>query len=74
TVKGAGAAGGLGAGLIASLQAELQSGIDVVLDTMSFSDQIRGADLVITGEGQIDGQTIFGKTPAGIAARSSAQE
>ena len=74
TVKGAGAAGGLGAGLIAFLQAELQSGIDVVLDTLSFSDQIRGADLVITGEGQIDGQTIFGKTPAGIAARASAQE
>ncbi|ANB47459.1 MULTISPECIES: glycerate kinase [Bacillus] len=74
TVKGAGAAGGLGAGLIAFLQAELQSGIDVVLDTLSFSDQIRGADLVITGEGQIDGQTIFGKTPAGIAARAAAQE
>ncbi|KMO06953.1 glycerate kinase, partial [Bacillus amyloliquefaciens] len=42
--------------------------------TLSFSDQIRGADLVITGEGQIDGQTIFGKTPAGIAARAAAQE
>lgn len=74
TVKGAGAAGGLGTGLIAFLQAELQSGIDVVLDTLSFSDQIRDADLVITGEGQIDGQTIFGKTPAGIAARAAAQE
>ncbi|NGM56620.1 glycerate kinase [Bacillus velezensis] len=74
TVKGAGAAGGLGAGLIAFLQAEIQSGIDVVLDTLSFSDQIRDADLVITGEGQIDGQTIFGKTPAGIAARAAAQE
>ncbi|OCB96124.1 Glycerate 3-kinase [Bacillus amyloliquefaciens] len=74
SVKGAGAAGGLGAGLIAFLQAELQRGIDVVLDTLSFSDQIKGADLVITGEGQIDGQTIFGKTPAGIAARASAQE
>ncbi|UUA77109.1 glycerate kinase [Bacillus amyloliquefaciens] len=73
-VKGAGAAGGLGAGLIAFLQAEIQSGIDVVLDTLSFSDQIRDADLVITGEGQIDGQTIFGKTPAGIAARAAAQE
>ena len=74
TVKGAGAAGGLGDGLIAFLQAEIQSGIDVVLDTLSFSDQIRDADLVITGEGQIDGQTIFGKTPAGIAARAAAQE
>ncbi|WP_424161050.1 glycerate kinase [Bacillus amyloliquefaciens] len=74
SVKGAGAAGGLGAGLIAFLQAELQRGIDIVLDTLSFSDQIKGADLVITGEGQIDGQTIFGKTPAGIAARASAQE
>lgn len=74
SVKGAGAAGGLGAGLIAFLQAELQRGIDIVLDTLSFSDQIKGADLIITGEGQIDGQTIFGKTPAGIAARASAQE
>ncbi|MBT2575776.1 glycerate kinase [Bacillus sp. ISL-51] len=72
-VKGAGAAGGLGAGLIAFLHAELKSGIEIVLDTLSFSDQIRGADLVITGEGQIDGQTIFGKTPAGIAKCAAAQ-
>lgn len=72
-VKGAGAAGGLGAGLIAFLHAELKSGIEIVLDTLSFSDQIRGADLIITGEGQIDGQTIFGKTPAGIAKCAAAQ-
>lgn len=65
TVKGAGAAGGLGAGLIAFLQAELQSGIDVVLDTLSFSDQIRGADLVITGEARLTDKRYSAKPPPG---------
>ncbi|MFN2748297.1 glycerate kinase [Bacillus sp. z60-18] len=72
TLPGAGAAGGLGAGLYAFLQAELKSGVDIVLDTLSFSERIKGADLIITGEGKIDGQTIYGKTPAGIAKRAVA--
>ncbi|MCY8090222.1 glycerate kinase [Bacillus sonorensis] len=70
-LPGAGAAGGLGAGLYAFLKAELKSGVDIVLDALSFSERIKGADLVITGEGKIDGQTIYGKTPAGIAKRAA---
>ncbi|MDA7028602.1 glycerate kinase [Bacillus sp. CLL-7-23] len=69
-LPGAGAAGGLGAGLSAFLKAELKSGVEIVLDTLAFSEQIKGADLVITGEGRIDGQTIHGKTPIGIAKRA----
>ncbi|MCY8343747.1 glycerate kinase [Bacillus haynesii] len=70
SIPGAGAAGGLGAGLCAFLNAELKSGVDIVLDTLSFSERIKGADLVITGEGKIDGQTVSGKTPAGVAKRA----
>jgi glycerate 2-kinase len=66
-IPGAGAAGGLGAGLLAFLNAELKRGVDIVLETVKFSEQIQGAALVITGEGRIDGQTIFGKTPVGVA-------
>ncbi|WP_307893043.1 glycerate kinase [Bacillus swezeyi] len=69
-LPGAGAAGGLGAGLYAFLKAELKSGVEIVLDTLSFSERIKGADLIITGEGKIDGQTIYGKTPAGVAKRA----
>ncbi|MBY0098385.1 glycerate kinase [Mesobacillus maritimus] len=64
---GAGAAGGLGAGLMAFLSAELKSGVEIVLETLRFEDQMKDADLVITGEGKIDSQTIFGKTPIGVA-------
>uniref|UniRef100_C5D9V8 Glycerate kinase n=1 Tax=Geobacillus sp. (strain WCH70) TaxID=471223 RepID=C5D9V8_GEOSW len=66
-IPGAGAAGGLGAGLLAFLEAKLKRGVDIVLETVKFSEQIQGAALVITGEGRIDGQTIFGKTPVGVA-------
>jgi len=66
-VPGAGAAGGLGGGLLAFMQAELSRGVDIVLEAAKLSDIIAGADLVITGEGKIDGQTIFGKTPIGVA-------
>lgn len=66
-VPGAGAAGGLGGGLLAFMQAELSRGIDIVMEAAKLSDIIAGADLVITGEGKIDGQTIFGKTPIGVA-------
>lgn len=66
-VPGAGAAGGLGGGLMAFLSAELKRGVDIVLDATKLEEHISHADLVITGEGQIDAQTIFGKTPIGVA-------
>ncbi|SDH82577.1 glycerate kinase [Alteribacillus persepolensis] len=67
TLAGAGAAGGLGAGLVAFLQASLKPGIDIVLQETNFYKRVKGADLVITGEGRIDKQTIYGKTPVGVA-------
>ena len=66
-VPGAGAAGGLGAGLMAFLDASLKSGIDIVIEATQLSKQFAGADLVLTGEGQINFQTVFGKTPVGVA-------
>ena len=67
TVPGAGAAGGLGAGLMAFLNASLKSGIEIVTEATQLSKQFAGAGLVITGEGQINFQTVFGKTPVGVA-------
>ncbi|MES1035930.1 glycerate kinase [Bacillus pumilus] len=64
---GAGAAGGLGASLLSFLRADLQRGIDIVLKAVQFEEVIKEADLVITGEGRIDQQTIYGKTPIGVA-------
>jgi glycerate kinase len=64
---GAGAAGGLGAGLMLFLGAELEPGIGIVMNACNFSDRINNADLILTGEGKIDNQTTFGKTIAGIA-------
>jgi glycerate kinase len=66
-LPGAGAAGGLGAGLTAFLNAKLKKGIDIVIETTGFEDKVRNADIVITGEGSIDYQTQFGKTPYGVA-------
>ncbi|NQU38683.1 MAG: glycerate kinase [Lentisphaerae bacterium] len=66
-VPGAGAAGGLGAGLMAFLHGELRPGIDIVIDSVQLAKRLEGCDLVITGEGRMDGQTAFGKTPAGVA-------
>ncbi|PDM39499.1 MULTISPECIES: glycerate kinase [unclassified Geobacillus] len=66
-IPGAGAAGGLGAGLLAFLEAKLKRGVEIVLETVNFHERIQGASLVITGEGRIDRQTIFGKTPIGVA-------
>jgi glycerate kinase len=65
-LKGAGAAGGLGAGLVAFLNARLTSGIDVVLSFSQASEKVKNADLVITGEGKLDRQTVFGKAPYGV--------
>ena len=72
-LPGAGAAGGLGAGLCAFLGAELRRGVDLVLDLVGLDQWLDGADLVLTGEGQIDVQTVFGKAPAGVAARARAR-
>lgn len=64
---GAGAAGGLGAGLMAFLNASLVPGVQMVLETVGFSDRVKDVDLVITGEGSIDRQTLYGKAPMGVA-------
>lgn len=66
-VPGAGAAGGLGAGMLAFLDASLVKGFDMIADITGLKEKLRGADLVITGEGKMDGQTRFGKTPFGVA-------
>lgn len=71
-VPGAGAAGGMGAAALAFLGATLRPGIEIVLDTVGLDEQLVGADLVITGEGRIDSQTIHGKTPMGVARRAKA--
>jgi glycerate 2-kinase len=68
TVKGAGAAGGLGAGLLAFLNAELKKGINLVIEHTNLKERMLGASYVFTGEGSIDGQTVFGKTPFGVAS------
>ena len=73
SVKGSGAAGGIGGALYAFLGAKLQSGAELVLDLISFDNIIKDADLVITGEGSIDLQTLMGKAPAVIASRAAVQ-
>jgi len=70
---GAGAAGGLGAGLMAFTGAELRSGIDMVCQVLHFDEQLEGATLVITGEGRADISTIYDKAPVGVARRAAAR-
>ena len=72
-VRGAGAAGGLGGGLIAFLNGTLRAGVDIVLDTVGLDRHLEGADLVITGEGQLDYQTVYNKAPIGVARRARAR-
>ena len=72
-IPGAGAAGGLGAGLLLLGNTRMCSGITTVLDTVGFDGRIADADLVLTGEGRMDGQSICGKTPVGVAQRVKAQ-
>ena len=67
TLPGAGAAGGLGAGLVAFLNGRMSSGVDLVIRAVDLEKKLAGCQLVITGEGRMDGQTIFGKAPAGVA-------
>lgn len=71
-LPGSGAAGGLAAGLAVFLNARIESGADVVLDALDADSHLSGVDLVITGEGAIDSQTIYGKAPIGIARRAAA--
>lgn len=66
-IPGAGAAGGLGGGLLAFLSAELKKGVEIVLEATMLEEHLKEADFIITGEGKIDGQSIFGKTPIGVA-------
>ncbi|MDJ0866828.1 MAG: glycerate kinase [Myxococcota bacterium] len=66
-VPGAGAAGGLGAGLLGLLGARLRPGVEIVLDAVGMDAHVEDADLVVTGEGRIDGQSVHGKTPCGVA-------
>ena len=68
---GAGAAGGLGAGIMAFLGGELRAGVDIVLDTVQIDEKLKGADIVITGEGAMDFQTVYNKAPIGVAKRAS---
>ncbi|OOH90288.1 glycerate kinase [Pasteurellaceae bacterium 15-036681] len=66
-IAGSGAAGGMGAGLQLLPNVELRSGVQIVLDAVKLTDYAEQADLVITGEGRMDGQSIYGKTPIGVA-------
>lgn len=70
---GAGAAGGIGGAFQAFFPAEMKRGVDVVLDYIKLDEHLKGADLVITGEGRVDHQTAFGKTPLGVAQRASSK-
>lgn len=72
-MPGAGAAGGLGGALKAFLKAEISRGADMVLDAVHFDDAIKDADLVITGEGRIDSQTLTGKLPYVVARRAASR-
>lgn len=66
-LPGCGAAGGLGAGLVAFLKAKLRKGIEITIEASGLVGQMRGADLVFSGEGRLDAQTVYGKTAWGVA-------
>lgn len=70
-IKGAGAAGGMGAGAVAFVNAELKKGIDILLDAADFDKKAANADLIITGEGRLDSQSINGKVVSGVAKRAA---
>jgi glycerate kinase len=72
-VPGAGAAGGMGAALLAFLGARMERGVELVLNAVHFDDLLEGAGLALTGEGKIDAQTAFGKTIAGVGAHCQAR-
>jgi glycerate kinase len=66
-IPGSGAAGGLGAGMLAFLSAKLQRGVQIVIDVVGLEEAVKDCDLVVTGEGGVDAQTAYGKAPAGVA-------
>ena len=66
-LQGGGAAGGLGAGLVGFAGGHLRPGVEIVAEACGLAERIRGADLVLTGEGRLDGQSAEGKTPVGVA-------
>jgi len=72
SVPGAGAAGAMGAGVLAFFGAELKPGIEAVLDAVHFEQRIRNADYIVTGEGKIDGQSLRGKVVSGVSRRAKA--
>ncbi|MGO1535642.1 MAG: glycerate kinase, partial [Yaniella sp.] len=69
-VAGGGAAGGFAAGMYAFFGAKLSTGVDAVLDAVGFDEWAKTADLILTGEGQLDGQSLAGKVPVGVARRT----
>ncbi|HEP1788880.1 TPA: glycerate kinase [Streptococcus suis] len=71
-LAGAGAGGGMAAGLVQFAGARIQKGIDFVLDQLDFGNRVAQADLVIVGEGRMDAQSLAGKTPVGVARRTPA--
>ena len=73
TIKGAGAAGGLGAALCVFLGGNMKSGIDTVLDLIRFDERLEGVDIVVTGEGRTDWQSCFGKVMQGVGERAKAK-
>lgn len=72
-LPGAGAAGAMGAGIAAFLDGELKSGIQTILDLIDFEEVIKGTDIIFTGEGKIDGQSLRGKVVIGVSERASRQ-
>ncbi|SEF44619.1 glycerate kinase family protein [Parabacteroides chinchillae] len=72
-IPGTGAAGGMGGGFLAFLDATLKPGIQLLLETLDFSNHIKNADIIITGEGKVDKQTIMGKVPSGILSEAQKQ-
>jgi len=68
-IPGSGAAGGLAGGLVAFANGVIKKGIDTMLDIVNFDRLVEDADLVITGEGKLDGQSVYGKVPIGVASR-----
>lgn len=72
-LHGAGAAGGMGGGMVAFFGSTLQMGIETVLDTVGFDKLLEGADMVFSGEGKLDAQSLLGKVVIGVARRASAR-
>jgi glycerate kinase len=73
-LPGAGAAGGLGAGLAGFLDAELLPGAELVMDALDFDARLEDADILVTGEGRLDGQSLRGKAPAAAARRAARRD